>query len=110
MYTRKFDDIAAEGDFRLPDNYAGNAFSHTEESTPDTPTIPITPLEAPKEEAPRAQEKSPEAMGESPFFLSRAPTPDILLLLLAFLLMEEGGSADLSSILLYLLLLDGSEK
>ena len=107
MYTRKFDEMPTEGDFRLPDNYAGNAFSHPEESAPD---IPTAPPEEPKEDIPHAWKKHPEATDDSPFSLGRALTPDILLLLLAFLLMEEGGSSDLSSILLYLLLLDGSEK
>ena len=109
MYTRHFTPEPPDEEFRLPDNYAGNAFSSEaaapeEEPPPKADTAATRPKEHPEDEQEHPKRDVPL------FHMGSAPSPDLLLVLLAFLLMGEHGNSELSSLLLYLLLIDGSKE
>lgn len=108
MYTRHFAPEPREEEFRLPDNYAGNAFS-SEAASAEDEKAPVADTAAEPKETGSEGAAPPER--ETPLFrMDSMLSPDLLLVLLAFLLMGEHGNSELSSLLLYLLLIDGSKE
>lgn len=101
MYARKYGHLSdndAAREIQIPDKYDGNAFEAFREATEE-----ISEEASPK----KSQPKEEKAQNEEPPFkgLSKAFSSDTLLLLLAFLLMGSDEGDELSSILIFLMLL-----
>lgn len=129
MYMRKYQTEAPP--LHIPENYAGNQFSLTdsapvqtaaaeaspapEETEAEMPLpesgMPLMQAEEAMSQSPRREENVPESREPSdisPAPLSLLPepiSPDMLILLLVFLLGGEEKTAELPTLLLFLLML-----